>query len=117
MLAQHYTRNDGEEYKYMERVASTALLESPLAIKMAFWAWVHLVLCLFLPVLIPDRNSLQEATENAVAREFEPFNEILSVFYLDDQKMNYHDDGEHGVGDVIASLSLWVAKSILRRPT
>jgi hypothetical protein len=38
MLAQHYTRNDGEEYKYMERVASTALLESPLAIKMAFWA-------------------------------------------------------------------------------
>lgn len=38
----------------------------------------------------------------------DPFNEMLSVFYLQKQKMNWHDDGEDGVGPVVASLSLCV---------
>lgn len=34
------------------------------------------------------------------------FNEILSVFYREGQKMNWHDDGEAGLGEHVASLSL-----------
>lgn len=34
------------------------------------------------------------------------FNEILSVFYREGQKMSWHDDGEAGLGEYVASLSL-----------
>ncbi|KAG9037093.1 hypothetical protein FRB95_006948 [Tulasnella sp. JGI-2019a] len=35
-----------------------------------------------------------------------PFNELLSICYLEGQHINYHSDDEAGLGDVIASLSL-----------
>ncbi|KAK4047680.1 hypothetical protein OIO90_006109 [Microbotryomycetes sp. JL221] len=34
------------------------------------------------------------------------FNEVLSVAYMEGGKMSYHDDGEVGLGPVVASLSL-----------
>lgn len=35
-----------------------------------------------------------------------PFNEALSICYLEGQRMNYHSDAEAGLGDIVASLSL-----------
>ncbi|KAG8911053.1 hypothetical protein FRC01_005962, partial [Tulasnella sp. 417] len=35
-----------------------------------------------------------------------PFNEALSICYLEGQRMNYHSDAEPGLGDIVASLSL-----------
>lgn len=35
-----------------------------------------------------------------------PFNEALSICYLEGQQMNYHSDAEPGLGDIVASLSL-----------
>lgn len=35
-----------------------------------------------------------------------PFNEVLALCYFASQKISYHDDGEHGLGPTIATLSL-----------
>lgn len=34
------------------------------------------------------------------------FNEVLALGYFESQKISYHDDGEHGLGPTIATLSL-----------
>lgn len=34
------------------------------------------------------------------------FNEVLALGYMEDQRINYHDDGEYGLGPAIATLSL-----------
>lgn len=44
------------------------------------------------------------------------FNEILSVAYMEGGKMNYHDDGEHGLGPVVASISLGADATMSFRP-
>ncbi|GAA5905246.1 uncharacterized protein JCM6883_006331 [Sporobolomyces salmoneus] len=51
--------------------------------------------------------------QSTVARVVSPdnvaqtaFNEILSVAYMEGGMMNYHDDGERGLGSVVASISL-----------
>jgi alkylated DNA repair dioxygenase AlkB len=36
----------------------------------------------------------------------EEFNEVLALGYFESQKMNYHDDGEFGLGPTVATLSL-----------
>ncbi|GAM84217.1 hypothetical protein ANO11243_022110 [Dothideomycetidae sp. 11243] len=36
----------------------------------------------------------------------EDFNELLAIGYFDGQNIKYHDDGENGLGDTVASLSL-----------
>ncbi|KZV70713.1 hypothetical protein PENSPDRAFT_579053 [Peniophora sp. CONT] len=42
----------------------------------------------------------------AILRESVPFNEIMSVAYMEDQRMAFHADAERGLGPVVASLSL-----------
>lgn len=39
-------------------------------------------------------------------RPEEEFNEVLALGYFESQKINYHDDGEFGLGPTIATLSL-----------
>ncbi|VDB95302.1 unnamed protein product [Peniophora sp. CBMAI 1063] len=41
-----------------------------------------------------------------VTGEYVPFNEIMSVAYMEDQRMAWHADAERGLGPVVASLSL-----------
>ncbi|KAJ4299657.1 hypothetical protein N0V90_004903 [Kalmusia sp. IMI 367209] len=45
----------------------------------------------------------KEVSQDLKAKEF---NEVLALGYFEDQKINYHDDGEPGVGPSIATLSL-----------
>lgn len=45
-----------------------------------------------------------------------PFNEALSICYLEGMKMQYHSDAESGLGDVVASLSLGSAAIMDFRP-
>ncbi|GAA5892509.1 hypothetical protein JCM5296_006150 [Sporobolomyces johnsonii] len=44
------------------------------------------------------------------------FNEILSVAYMTGGKMNYHDDGEKGLGPIVASVSLGADAIMSFRP-
>lgn len=46
------------------------------------------------------RKLMQEASQP------KEFNEVLALGYFESQKMNYHDDGEFGLGPTIATLSL-----------
>lgn len=43
-----------------------------------------------------------------IAEDWKPqeFNEVLALGYFQGQKINYHDDGEYGLGPTIATLSL-----------
>jgi hypothetical protein len=48
-------------------------------------------------------KSMQEVSEEWQDKEF---NEVLALGYFQEQKINYHDDGEFGLGPTIATLSL-----------
>ncbi|KAJ8295918.1 hypothetical protein OF846_001254 [Rhodotorula toruloides] len=53
------------------------------------------------------RNHLKTVVQLLVGpNELADFNEILSVAYMSGGKMNYHDDGERGLGPYVASVSL-----------
>ncbi|KAG1746285.1 hypothetical protein EDD22DRAFT_918224 [Suillus occidentalis] len=48
---------------------------------------------------------IKERSRLALQKDI-PFNEILSAAYMEKQKMSFHSDSEHGLGPVVASLSL-----------
>ncbi|GAA5967421.1 hypothetical protein JCM11641_000543 [Rhodosporidiobolus odoratus] len=63
------------------------------------------------------RNYIQQAVELVVGKkEGTAFNEILSNAYMAGGRMNYHDDGERGLGPYVASLSLGTAAAMSWRP-
>ncbi|KAI9779951.1 MAG: hypothetical protein M1839_007107 [Geoglossum umbratile] len=88
MLAQHFAVNHGMPYKYVIDVDSKSFKEAPNAIHHARarlnWAGKYVV---------------EDGT-------FRKFNELLTLGYFEKQKINYHDDGEEGLGPTIATLSL-----------
>ncbi|SGY17989.1 BQ5605_C015g07945 [Microbotryum silenes-dioicae] len=62
------------------------------------------------PCVTTARNHLHSAVRSlcpdSSVLQPDGFNEVLSVAYYQGGKMSYHDDGEHGVGPIVASLSL-----------
>ncbi|WVR03962.1 hypothetical protein IAU60_000961 [Kwoniella sp. DSM 27419] len=86
LLAQHFAVNSGASYKYIVDTMSFPFDASPSCILEAL-------------AVITD-------TVDMVLGERVGFNEILSVMYREGQKMSWHDDGEEGLGPVVASLSL-----------
>ncbi|ODO06332.1 hypothetical protein L198_01564 [Cryptococcus wingfieldii CBS 7118] len=96
LLAQHFAFNSGVPYKYIVDTLSTPFDESPACVTKAV-----------------DRITSSVAT---VWGEEYQFNEILSVCYREGQKMGYHDDGEPGLGPVVASLSLGSSAMLSFRP-
>jgi hypothetical protein len=60
-------------------------------------------------------DRINRQVEVALGRRVE-FNEVLSVLYREGQKMNWHDDGEVGLGPVVASLSLGSVATMSWRP-
>ncbi|KAI5817650.1 hypothetical protein BZA77DRAFT_366057 [Pyronema omphalodes] len=81
----HYTHNVGARYKYVADQPTVTFEEAHPVVRAACdllknrVGWMH-----------PGTN----------------FNEILSVGYLEEQAMNYHQDGERGLGPTVASISL-----------
>ncbi|TYJ58787.1 hypothetical protein B9479_000623 [Cryptococcus floricola] len=96
LLAQHFAFNSGVPYKYIVDTLSTPFDESPACVTKAV-----------------DHITSLVAT---VSGEEHQFNEILSVCYREGQKMGYHDDGEPGLGPVVASLSLGSSAIMSFRP-
>lgn len=53
------------------------------------------------------RTRLNWAAKKIVGHQFtSEFNELLTFGYFDGQNIKYHDDGEKGLGDAVATLSL-----------
>jgi hypothetical protein len=101
MLGQQFMHNAGAPYKFVVQTASQPLDEAAPVIREAI-------------DLIRQRSKLLLDCE---------FNEILSVAYMEGQRMEvqpqlfwtdkqYHDDGEAGVNDIVASISLGSTASL-----
>ena len=88
-LVAHFSSNSGLPYKYVVAVDSKAFADVPPellnVLKRGSWA---------AKLTVPGEQDLA------------PFNEILTVGYLESDKMGYHDDGEATVGPTVVSLSL-----------
>lgn len=87
LLSQQYTFNSGQAYKYLVATKSSTFEDSPRIVLDARDYVVGIV-----KTMIPDKDS--------------QFNQLMSVAYRPDQRMNWHDDGEAGLGPCIAAISL-----------
>ncbi|KAG8970312.1 hypothetical protein FRC03_009585 [Tulasnella sp. 419] len=88
MQSQYFAFNAGVHYHYSSYTESLTLEEAP--------ACVREVLD-----VINERTSLILNDHRK-----QPFNEVLSVAYLEDQKMSFHTDDEKGLGPIVASFSM-----------
>ncbi|KAI9753079.1 MAG: sedoheptulose-7-phosphate:D-glyceraldehyde-3- phosphate transaldolase [Chaenotheca gracillima] len=97
-----FSLNFGVHYEYYVDVPTRSFEESCQAVRAARtllnWAGNDVV-----------RNSDDDS------EHFKEFNELLALGYFEKQKMNYHDDGEHGLGPTIATLSLGYPASMSLR--
>lgn len=90
-LTNQFTKNFGMPYKFIAAVDSSSLDEAPKAIQ-------------------ASRSRLNWCARTLLAERGETFgdefNEVLALAYMQNNKINYHDDGEFGLGPTIATLSL-----------
>lgn len=96
-----FTVNFGMPYKFVAATASRSFASAPEGIKMAkrrmIWASKF---------LINDILAKEMANrEHGKSPEYETFNELLALAYMEEQSINYHDDGEKGLGPTIATES------------
>ncbi|KAI5474377.1 Calcium ATPase, partial [Pseudohyphozyma bogoriensis] len=86
-LCSNFSFNAGVHYRHVVDVRSLPFEESP-------------------PVLASVCSHLSRAAKAVTRASDIEFNELLTVAYLQGGKMNFHDDGERGLGPVVATLSL-----------
>lgn len=91
LLSQQFTCNYGAEYKHSVKMGTVPLDRAPLSITSAL-------------------KLISRRTRKVIALtgDHDDFNEVYPVKYRETQKMNFHDDGEPGLGPTVASLSLGV---------
>ncbi|KAI9795345.1 MAG: hypothetical protein M1835_005958 [Candelina submexicana] len=89
MLTQHFAINYGMPYKYAVAVQSESFDDCCQAIRSA-------------------RSRLNWAGRYVAgsSRQHKEFNELLALGYFEKQEIDFHDDGEYGLGPTIATLSL-----------
>ncbi|OCL08535.1 hypothetical protein AOQ84DRAFT_340204 [Glonium stellatum] len=87
MLTQHFLVNYGMPYKFIAATASRSFDGAVDAIK-------------------NTRSRLNWAARYIAKGEYREFNEVLALGYFEKQAIDYHDDGEFGLGPTIATLSL-----------
>ncbi|KAI9715076.1 MAG: hypothetical protein M1812_006194 [Candelaria pacifica] len=89
MLTQHFAMNYGMPYKYAVAIESKSFEDCCQAIRSA-------------------RSRLNWAGRYVAgtSRQHQEFNELLALGYFEKQEIDFHDDGEFGLGPTIATLSL-----------
>lgn len=93
----HFTVNYGMPYKFIAATASHSFAGAarPITTTRSRLNWAA-------KFLLSQEKSANSDSENTNHE----FNEVLALGYFESQKINYHDDGEHGLGPTIATLSL-----------
>jgi alkylated DNA repair dioxygenase AlkB len=87
-LTNQFTKNFGMPYKFIAAPDSSSLDDAPKAIQ-------------------ASRARLNWSARTLLDDQFDKqFNEVLALAYMEGNKINYHDDGEPGLGPTIATLSL-----------
>ncbi|RUS14791.1 hypothetical protein BC937DRAFT_93332 [Endogone sp. FLAS-F59071] len=85
LLANQFSFNAGAPYKHSVRVETAPLDDAPFAVRRAL--------------------QLMHDASRVIVPDYE-FNEVLSIAYMEGQKMSWHDDGEKDVDDIVVSLSM-----------
>lgn len=125
LLSQQFTSNYGVAYKHAVQMDSVPMNESPPVIRKVLALLRRCTESTMLArktcgfrafdgkCLQDERKTTQDKKKarNVTSVPTAPsaaweFNEIYPVLYLEAQKMNYHDDGEPGLGPLVSSLSL-----------
>lgn len=85
-ITRHFTVNYGMPYKFIVAPASHSFdgAARPITASRSRLNWAS-------KLLVPEHRE---------------FNEVLALGYYEEQRINYHDDGEFGLGPTIATLSL-----------
>ncbi|KAF3243314.1 hypothetical protein TWF128_010285 [Orbilia oligospora] len=86
LLTQQFSFNSGAPYKYIVEVDSLSFEESPQVVRQAL-------------------DALQTDVTRMIPGAL-PMNEVLNVAYFEEQKMDFHDDGEEDLGPCVSSISL-----------
>ncbi|KAG9683324.1 hypothetical protein KCU95_g11688, partial [Aureobasidium melanogenum] len=89
-LMNSFTLNYGMPYKFIAAGDSLPFTDAPWPVTEA----------------VSRLNWADRITSRDTDKDKEKFNELYLVAYLQDQSMNYHDDGEKGLGSTVATLSL-----------
>jgi alkylated DNA repair dioxygenase AlkB len=89
-LMNSFTINYGMPYKFIAAGDSLPFTDAPWPVTEA----------------VSRLNWADRMTSGNAVEDQEKFNELYLVAYLQDQSMNYHDDGEKGLGSTVATLSL-----------
>jgi alkylated DNA repair dioxygenase AlkB len=96
----HFAVNYGMPYKFIAATASRSFdgAARPITSTRSRLNWAA-------KLLLTQETSKSMDEVNHEWRDKE-FNEVLALGYFEEQKINYHDDGEFGLGPTIATLSL-----------
>ncbi|KAK6504338.1 hypothetical protein TWF506_002541 [Arthrobotrys conoides] len=86
LLTQQFSFNSGAPYKYIVEVDSLSFEQSPQVVRQAL-------------------DTLQTDVTRMIPEAL-PMNEVLNVAYFEEQKMDFHDDGEEDLGPCVSSISL-----------
>ncbi|KAL1794308.1 hypothetical protein ACET3X_007729 [Alternaria dauci] len=96
----HFAVNYGMPYKFIAATASHSFTGAarPITSTRSRLNWAA-------KLLLAEENgkSMEEVRQEWQEKEF---NEVLALGYFEEQRINYHDDGEFGLGPTIATLSL-----------
>ncbi|WYZ39262.1 hypothetical protein EsH8_III_001176 [Colletotrichum jinshuiense] len=111
-LTRHFLQNWGAPYKFAVAVASKSFSEAPEsiigALKRMQWAGRVSIEMMNISLKeyakLPDWRDLTRC--NTLTEGFVDFNELLSLGYMEDDRIGYHDDGEDTLGPTVATLSL-----------
>ncbi|KAF8070689.1 hypothetical protein FPV67DRAFT_1036975 [Lyophyllum atratum] len=87
LLTNYFSHNSGEPYQYVGGTDNTVPFSKTSS------------------AVTGARNLIQKRISQALGMNHE-FNEVLSVAYMERQKMAFHSDSERGLGPVVAGLSL-----------
>ncbi|KAK3298414.1 uncharacterized protein B0H64DRAFT_353969 [Chaetomium fimeti] len=113
----HFQQNFGAKYKFGVTVQSKGLDEAPdvilRALQRLIWAKQVSVDKSNAFICALDQNTIGK---HAIVPTDGDFNELLALGYMEDDKINYHDDGEHELGPVVAALSLGSPSTMRFRP-
>ncbi|KAK4199729.1 hypothetical protein QBC40DRAFT_265647 [Triangularia verruculosa] len=118
-LTRHFQQNFGARYKFGVSVQSKGFADAPPAILKALKRldWAKTAAVSSATANLPlDQHALGDDTLTDVALHNQSFNELLALGYMEDDKINYHDDGEKELGPVVAALSLGSPSTMRFRP-
>ncbi|KAL2883895.1 hypothetical protein SGCOL_000530 [Colletotrichum sp. CLE4] len=111
-LTRNFLQNWGAPYKFVVAVDSKPFSEAPEAfigaLKRMEWAGrVSIEMSNEVLGTVDRRARHTELTRDpSITADFTNFNELLSIGYMEEDKIGFHDDGEDTLGPTVATLSL-----------